>query len=191
MLPRPNLRFHRLAVVVAGLLLTSAGTARADVINFTGSRSGTDPVSFAGTMEVTSTGSTSALLKITLDNTTSSGDAVNFGFITGCTGSIGDRVWNDANQNGVQDAGEAGLPGVAVRLLKDGSPFATTTTDANGHYTFNGLCPGNYTVDVDTPAGFAASPTGGTPDTTLDSDASGVQVALGLNETNPTLGFGF
>ncbi|MFJ3955989.1 SdrD B-like domain-containing protein, partial [Arthrobacter sp. NPDC090010] len=32
------------------------------------------------------------------------------------TGAIGDRVWNDANGNGVQDAGEAGIQGVMVEL---------------------------------------------------------------------------
>ncbi|MFJ3959244.1 SdrD B-like domain-containing protein, partial [Arthrobacter sp. NPDC090010] len=31
-------------------------------------------------------------------------------------GAIGDRVWNDANGNGVQDAGEAGIQGVMVEL---------------------------------------------------------------------------
>lgn len=116
--------------------------------------------------------------------------AVDFGFVTGCSGSIGDRVWADVNENGVQDAGEAGIPGVTVRLLRDGAPFSTTTTDANGNYTFSGLCPGNFTVEVDTPAGFAASPTGAA-DAANDSDASGVLVSLGLNQNNATIDFGF
>ncbi len=116
---------------------------------------------------------------------------VDFGFVTGCTGSIGDRVWNDANQNGIQDAGEAGIPGVKVTLKVNGSTFNSTTTDANGNYTFTGLCAGAYTVEVETPTGFAASPTFGTSDATLDSDASGVIVSLGFNETNPTIDFGF
>ena len=34
-------------------------------------------------------------------------------------GSIGDRVWNDADADGVQDPGEAGITGVTVRLLDD------------------------------------------------------------------------
>ena len=111
--------------------------------------------------------------------------------MTGCTGSIGDRVWNDLNNNGVQDAGEIGMPGVTVRLNRDGSPVSSTTTDASGNYAFLGLCPGNYSVDVVTPAGFNPSPTFGTPDTALDSDASGVSVPLSLNEHNPTIDFGF
>ncbi len=75
--------------------------------------------------------------------------------ITGALGSIGDRVWLDANANGVQDAGEPGIPGVKVTLSgdldKNGTPdyTATATTDANGLYLFPGLPPGVYTVAVD------------------------------------------
>ena len=116
---------------------------------------------------------------------------VDFGFIAGCTGSIGDRVWNDADGDGIQDPGEAGLPGVQVRLYQSGSQIASTTTDANGNYSFPGLCPGDYRVFVDTPAAFVSSPLGGTADTSLDSDASGVVVPLGFNENNPTIDFGF
>ena len=52
-------------------------------------------------------------------------------------GSIGDRVWNDANANGVQDPGEAGINGVTVQLLDDaGNLIATTVTAGDGNYTF-------------------------------------------------------
>ncbi|MEZ4605645.1 MAG: SdrD B-like domain-containing protein [Deinococcales bacterium] len=33
--------------------------------------------------------------------------------------SLGDRVWKDANKNGIQDAGEAGVAGVVVTLWSD------------------------------------------------------------------------
>ena len=69
-------------------------------------------------------------------------------------GSIGDRVWFDANGNGLQDAGEHGeLNGVAVNLYKDdnmdnvpdGAAIKTTTTAANssgdGYYLFSNLVP--------------------------------------------------
>jgi hypothetical protein len=84
MLPRPA-SLHRLAAMVAVIIsLASSSSARADIISFSGSRGGTDPVSFSGTMEVTPPGAgTSAVLKITLDNTTSTGDAVRYGYITG------------------------------------------------------------------------------------------------------------
>jgi hypothetical protein len=117
--------------------------------------------------------------------------AIDFGYKAGCTGSIGDFVWNDSNQDGVQDPGEPGMAGREVRLLLSGSVIATDITDANGGYNFPGLCPGTYTVETDTPAGMTASPTLGTPDAALDSEASPVVVPLALNENNPTIDFGF
>ncbi|MBW6467239.1 MAG: DUF11 domain-containing protein, partial [Brevefilum sp.] len=67
-------------------------------------------------------------------------------------GSIGDRVWNDANGDGVQDAGELGIPGVTVNLYAaDGTTWlGATVTDANGYYLFEGLANGTYVVKVDT-----------------------------------------
>ena len=60
-------------------------------------------------------------------------------------------VWNDANTNGQQDAGEAGLPGRTVFIDDDqngvpDSPALTTTTDADGNYRFSGLTPGQHVV---------------------------------------------
>ena len=54
------------------------------------------------------------------------------------TGEIGDFVWNDLNGNGIQDAGEPGIPNVTVQLFNCGGtvPIAITTTDANGNYLF-------------------------------------------------------
>lgn len=66
--------------------------------------------------------------------------------------TIGDRVWVDQNKNGIQDASETGLSGQSVTLKGTDSsgniiPTATTTTDANGAYSFGRLASGNYTVD--------------------------------------------
>jgi hypothetical protein len=51
---------------------------------------------------------------------------------------IGNRVWLDENENGQQDAWEAGVSGVCVRLLDGASRkvLADTTTDSNGYYAF-------------------------------------------------------
>src|SRR5262249_47049025 len=50
---------------------------------------------------------------------------------------IGDTVFLDSNGNGVQDAGEPGIPFVIVDLYDENGVFVTsTTTDADGHYTF-------------------------------------------------------
>ena len=82
---------------------------------------------------------------------------VDFGLVA--PASIGDRVWNDADGNGV-DNGESGVPGVTV-ILKDASgvEVGRTTTDADGRYRFAGLIPGTYTVDIEVPAGFNAATT--------------------------------
>ncbi len=82
---------------------------------------------------------------------------VDFGLVAPAT--IGDRVWNDEDGNGV-DNGEPGAPNVTV-ILKDanGVEVARTTTDANGNYRFTGLIPGTYTVDIEVPAGYNAATT--------------------------------
>jgi hypothetical protein len=53
---------------------------------------------------------------------------------------IGNRVWNDTDSDGIQDAGEAGISGVTVQLCLTSAPttpIATATTDGNGNYYFS------------------------------------------------------
>lgn len=69
-------------------------------------------------------------------------------------GSIGDRVWADLDGDGLQDAGEKGIPNVPVSLTGtthggDVLPKKSTTTDANGMFTFDNLPAGTYTVTYD------------------------------------------
>ena len=53
-------------------------------------------------------------------------------------GSVGDRVWNDANGNGVQDAGEDGINGVTVQLVDSGGNLiASAVTSGDGNYSFS------------------------------------------------------
>ena len=64
-------------------------------------------------------------------------------------GKVGDYVWLDSDQDGIQDADESPLANVTLRLLDDqGQDVATTTTNAAGLYLFDGLLPGEYTVQV-------------------------------------------
>ncbi|GAB4246899.1 MAG: hypothetical protein Kow0027_08270 [Saprospiraceae bacterium] len=64
---------------------------------------------------------------------------------------IGNFIWNDLNQNGIQDPGEPGVPGVDVHLT--GNTFGsvpvdlTTTSDSSGYYAFDGLAPGFYNLE--------------------------------------------
>ena len=109
--------------------------------------------------------------------------------------SIGDRVWYDTNDNGLQDSGEPGIPGVVVQLYdKFGQLLATTTTDPSGAYQFTGLAAGQYTVGFVAPSGYAFSPQDVGLDDTVDSDADPVtgRVALDLatDENNVDLDAG-
>jgi len=83
--------------------------------------------------------------------------------------SVGDRVWLDADRNGLQDAGEKGIAGVVLRLTgPDGAPVTgvggsavgPVTTDANGNYAFTNLpvlpAGSHYTVAIDREASAAA-----------------------------------
>ncbi len=77
--------------------------------------------------------------------------ASDFGAITG-------TAYNDANANGIFDAGEVALANVNIAL--SGQATANTTTDANGVYRFDGLEAGNYQVNQNPPppAGFQPQP---------------------------------
>jgi hypothetical protein len=120
---------------------------------------------------------------------------------------LGDFVFEDNNANGIQEAGELGIAGVTVELVrnfdvnKDGIVeddeflvLDTTTTDNTGFYEFLGLTPGlDYQVRFSTPEGFdSVSPRQVGDDSTVDSDGllSDV-VVLKPGEFNPTIDSGF
>jgi len=79
-------------------------------------------------------------------------ETIDFGFIpVSKNSSIGDFVWNDLNEDGIQDPDEPGINGVTVHLLDvdENKCINETTTNIDGIYWFTGLKPGNYTVVVD------------------------------------------
>jgi protocatechuate 3,4-dioxygenase beta subunit/predicted transcriptional regulator len=121
-------------------------------------------------------------------------NTIDAGFIE--PASLGDYVWEDLDGDGQQDGNESGIPGVTVNLLNgSGVQIGTTTTDANGAYSFTGLAPGNYIVDFITPNGFTSSPANQGNDAT-DSDANPVNgqspvVTLTSGENNNTIDAGF
>ena len=112
------------------------------------------------------------------------------------TASLGDRVFNDANNNGIQDAGESGISGVTVTLTnRDGSVTQTDTTDDNGIYGFDGLAPDDYKITVDVPDGFTATTPNAGSDDTVDSDIDPATlmsdfVTLDAGENDPTVDAG-
>ena len=87
------------------------------------------------------------------------------------TVSIGDRVWEDFNGDGIQDADEPGLENVWINLQDGiGNSLIWTNTDENGEYIFFNLPAGTYQLQVSTPGGFELSPLDGTSDSEKDSD---------------------
>ena len=82
------------------------------------------------------------------------------GFCFAAPIEIGNRVWLDADNDGIQDAGETPLAGVTVELYdQNGNLVATTTTDANGNYIFSSLTTGllpNSQYEVRIPLGQPA-----------------------------------
>ena len=98
---------------------------------------------------------------------------VDFGFYP--LASIGDTVWYDDDQDGIQDSDEKGVANVKV-ILADlhGNTVKTTTTNAQGHYRFEKLMPGDYYVQFDLgtlPDHYIVSPKDQGSDDTKDSDA--------------------
>ena len=90
-------------------------------------------------------------------------------------GSIGDMVWDDADGDGLQDLGENGLPGIVVTLYDNmGGVLAKDTTDASGNYLFDGLFPGNYTIEYALPSGKIFSPKDQGSNDAKDSDVDPV-----------------
>ncbi|WP_160122397.1 SdrD B-like domain-containing protein [Rhodovarius lipocyclicus] len=85
---------------------------------------------------------------------------------------IGDRVFEDQNGNGIQDAIDTPLAGVTVKLLDgSGTVVASMVTDANGNYLFDGLRPDTYSVKFDAPAGYHFTDKNVGANDAIDSDA--------------------
>lgn len=70
--------------------------------------------------------------------------------------ALGDYVWLDKNNDGIQGEDEPGVKGVTVFLYKVNaggevadSYYARTTTDADGKYLFENLIQGKYVIEFD------------------------------------------
>lgn len=137
--------------------------------------------------------------------------------------TLGNLVYKDLNKNGVFDGADVGIDGVVLRLYTDanangvldagdGAFLTSATTAGGGLYTFTGLCPGDYLVEV-APSNFlsggplydaglsaalVSSPVGGAPDpdNNTNNDDNGdpvsgfgvasqaITLALGTEPTN-------
>lgn len=104
------------------------------------------------------------------------------------TASIGNYVWNDVNNNGVQDGDEPGIFGVEVQLYNEAGYVSSVTTDSTGFYEFTGLTPGEYVLLFVKPDGYVYSPSGQGSSAT-DSDVvkpsgSTAKITLAAGEYN-------
>lgn len=72
-----------------------------------------------------------------------------------CTASICGKIFADCDGNGDLSDGDIGLNTVVVKLLDaNNNVAASTSTDTNGLYCFNGLAAGKYVVSVTPPSGY-------------------------------------
>ncbi len=101
---------------------------------------------------------------------------------------VGNMIWNDANENGLLDAGESGIDNVLVELWTPGADNAIGGTGTNadtkvssmtsaggGLYNFSGLTTGYYFVKVPTPPLSRTSLVVDTTDNGQDGDNNGSQ----------------
>ena len=87
------------------------------------------------------------------------------------TGELLGRVFFDANANGLQNAGEPGIPGIAVELYDDTLTLRRTAiTDLLGEYHLRPK-EGSWHLRFRAPPAYFTSPHAGGDDT-LDSDAA-------------------
>ena len=71
---------------------------------------------------------------------------------------LGNRVWHDENQNGIQEPWENGIGGVCVNLYDAGGTLVhQTMTDSNGYYGFN-VVKRDYLVEFVKPPGMEFGP---------------------------------
>lgn len=74
--------------------------------------------------------------------------------------SISGTVWEDTDDNGLQDEDEQGWAGARVLAMDEqGETVLETTSDAGGAYQLSPLLPGVYTVRFMLPEGYAFSGT--------------------------------
>ena len=103
------------------------------------------------------TSASAQLFSRDLDDTGANPDSIvwvatTFGFLVPeCESRIAGQVWNDTDRDGVEDEAEPSFGKGIVLLLRDsdGQLVDTALTGILGRYAFAGLCPEEFTVEVD------------------------------------------
>lgn len=99
------------------------------------------------------------------------------------TGSLSGTVFDDVNENGIQDAGEAGLGGLDVELVDSEAMASSATTDAEGHYAFADVTVGSYTVNGPTVEGWTATTATSVSSEVLADATTNVDFGLTMEES--------
>ena len=111
---------------------------------------------------------------------------------------LGDYVWIDSNDNGIQDPSEMGVGGIEVILTgtteSGDNVTKTTTTNGDGFYIFD-VIPGTYKVTFVIPSIYSFTVVNSGTNDEVDSDADPVTgmtdlVTVGSGEENLTLDAG-
>lgn len=105
--------------------------------------------------------------------------------------TLGGRVFNDHNFNGLLGGTETGMPGIQVRLFDAATnqQIGTFSTLADGRYSFPGLWPGGYCVQITPPTTHPSR--GGSPvatDNDVTGDNNGLQPGgIGTTLSSPVI----
>src|SRR3984893_10757526 len=144
----------------------------------------TQPVRYADGLDTAGTsGGTVSNDLIGAIHLTTNTDAT--GYLFGERGTtISGSVYKDVNANGTREGTDPGLPNVVITLKNGlGATIATTTTAADGSYSFFGLPSGNYTVVETQPPGYGSS----TPDSVSGTIAAGGSTTANFGDTTSSI----
>ncbi|MGB3006161.1 MAG: SdrD B-like domain-containing protein, partial [Chitinophagaceae bacterium] len=108
---------------------------------------------------------------------------------------IGNYVWADSDNDGIQDANEIPASGILVSLIDGGgNVVAVAVTDANGGYLFPNVAPGTYSMSfTNLPTGTSfttPNQTAGGGNDNNDSDVIGTTIT-GIVVTTTTVNLSF
>ncbi len=179
-------------------LVTTAATTPDGSYLITGitpSPAGTDTYFVTAATPVGYTATTPTTVRFTNVQQGGSYVTADFGYLpSGASFSITDRVWYDANANGLFAGGEVGIAGVTIELLDASlNVIGTTTTAADGTFTFSGL-PGSgadYTTRISDVGNVLADYYGTTAFATAGQRAESNLVANVNRAAAPSYGFNF
>jgi hypothetical protein len=108
--------------------------------------------------------------------------------------TIGDKVWNDMNNNGIQESSEPGMGNIWVFLQDaNGADVDFDITDSFGNYSFS-VAPGSYRIKFANPGGLVPPQQGvGSPDKDSDIDIAGFTsvFTVSADEVNNDIDAGF